>query len=127
MHVNPDFVAFWETTDLPWTDFGPVDRFALATQAAYLAAEMGRFGRGGLGSGRNESGLATTMERATSFLGVSGRVPAQRTGIGSVGGRAAVEKKTRGLLSLWGGSHSVFWACTDHKRRSTNYLKIPYG
>jgi hypothetical protein len=78
MQVNPDFVAFWETTDLPWTDFGPVDRFALAMQAAYFAAEMGRFGRGGSGRGRDESGLATTMERVTSFLGVSGRVPAHQ-------------------------------------------------
>jgi hypothetical protein len=79
--VNPAFVAFWETTALPRTDFGPVERFEFATQAAYLAAEMGRLGLGGSGSG---SGLATTMERATSFLGIG---TGGGAAAGPVGGR----------------------------------------
>jgi hypothetical protein len=51
-------VAFRDATDFPDSLFGPVEHLELATQAAYLAAEMGRLD---LGSFRGESELKTTM------------------------------------------------------------------
>jgi hypothetical protein len=66
MEVNPNFVAFRETAAFPAGDVGPVERRELATQAACLAAEMGRFGLFVFGSGREGSGFTTTMGWARS-------------------------------------------------------------
>jgi hypothetical protein len=106
MQVNPDFVAFLETTALPRTDFGPVERFEFATQAAYLAAEMGRLGLGGCGSG---SGLATTMERATSFLGIGTRGGAAAGPVRWAGGVG--EENARPSIPLRWVPFGVFGMC----------------